>query len=79
MLHTHTLRDHKRDLLVIKSVHVAGVFTLELNRSGRESVVMGIDIKELKLFRSLAVKLFSVSRCIFSTNTTTQSTLPSSL
>lgn len=29
MFETHTLGDHKRDLLVIKAIHVAGVFTLE--------------------------------------------------
>lgn len=33
---TYTLWHHKRDLLVIKAVHVERLFTLDLKRNGRQ-------------------------------------------
>lgn len=36
MFPTHTLRDPKRDLLIVKAIHVAGVFTLEERGVGQQ-------------------------------------------
>lgn len=77
MCETHTLRDHKRDLLVIKAIHVAGVFTLELQGVGEHSSQRNIFECPTRAWLvclfppGIYYPLFHVSRCVSLTSSKT--------